>query len=395
MIGWFIMMLILVSIILIGAIIVKKNLHLWLPHYLKRKLLVKKTTQQPVHLMFCFVDHFEPQWGKDISIEQERKRVDDWHINYPKVATKYKDADGVHPIHSFFYPEEEYRFEHLDKIADLCCQGLGEIEVHLHHHNDTEENLTQTLLSFTQTLHNDHGAFTYDDEGKKLQYAFIHGNWCLNNSRPDGTMCGVNNELVILKDTGCFVDMTFPSAPSDTQPALANEIYYATDIIGQPKSHDRGTPVAVNKTESGDLMLITGPLGLNWKHRKKGVFPQIENADVRGSMPATPERVDLWVDSAIHVKGKPEWRFIKIHTHGTQEESQEALLGKSFEDMCQYLQQHYNDGEKFVLHYVSAREMYNIVKAAENNEQGSPNEYRNYLVAKPNYKSSYYSGNKD
>jgi hypothetical protein len=39
------------------------------------------------------------------------------------------------------------------------------------------------------------------------------------------------------------------------------------------------------------------------------------------------------------------------------------------------------------MHFVSAREMYNIVKAAESNEQGNPNSFRDYLVKKPHYKN--------
>lgn len=374
-------------IVLLALIIRKKEMHLWLGHYLLRKLKMQKDVTGPKHIMFCFVDHYEPMWGKNISLEQERMRVDRWHKEYPIAAKKHQDADGCYPKHSFFYPEEEYRQEHLNKITDLCADGLGEIEIHLHHDNDTSENLRNTLETFTEKLHENHGAFVRDAESGKLQYAFIHGNWCLNNSRPDGRWCGVNDELIVLKETGCFVDYTFPSAPSDTQPAFANEIYYAKDNPGKPKSHNKGKLVKVGDKPWGDLMLITGPVGLNWKCRKKGIFPQIENSDIRGAMPPTRDRVDLWVDTAISVQDKPDWLFIKIHTHGTQEQDIDTLLGKPFEDMNEYLTTKYNDGENYVLHFVSAREMYNIVKAAEANEHGNPNEYRDYHIKKPQYKN--------
>jgi len=381
------LILIITALSAVAFIIKRKHMHLWLGHYLRRKLKNKPKTQKTTHIMFCFVDHYEPMWGKDISYEQECDRVERWYTDYPKVAKKFKDADGCHPKHSFFYPEEEYRREHLDKITNLCYQGFGEIEIHLHHHNDTSDNLRSTLEGFTELLHENHGAFVRNKETGKLQYTFIHGNWCLNNSRPDGQWCGVNDELIVLKETGCFADFTFPSAPSDTQPAMANEIYYAKDIPNKPKSHNKGKLVEVGGSIWGDLMLITGPIGLNWKRKKKGIFPQIENSDVRGSMPPTKDRVDLWVDTAITVKGKPDWLFIKIHTHGTQEQDMDTLLGKPFNDMCQYLEDKYNDGKDYALHYVSAREMYNIVKAAEAGEQENPNKYRDYEVAAPTYKA--------
>jgi hypothetical protein len=55
--------------------------------------------------------------------------------------------------------------------------------------------------------------------------------------------------------------------------------------------------------------------------------------------------------------------------------------------MCDYLESKYNDGENYVLHYVSAREMYNIAKAAEAGESGNPHQFRDYLVKAPSYKT--------
>ncbi len=60
----------------------------------------------------------------------------------------------------------------------------------------------------------------------KLRYAFIHGNWCLANARPDGRWCGVDDELPLLFDTGCYADFTFPAAPDPSQPPIVNQIYW-------------------------------------------------------------------------------------------------------------------------------------------------------------------------
>ena len=133
-------------------------------------------------------------------------------------------------------------------------------------------------------------------------------------------------------------------------------------------------------------MIIQGPLTLNWRRRKFGLFPRIENSEISGTNPATKERIDLWIKQEIHIKGKEDWIFIKAHCHGTQEPDHGALLGKKADNMYSYLEKKYNDGIKFKLHYVTARECYNIVKAAESGESGKPNKYRNYTIKK--YKSS-------
>ena len=87
----------------------------------------------------------------------------------------------------------------------------------------------------------------------------------------------------------------------------------------------------------------------------------------------------------IQVEGRPEWTFVKVHTHGTQERDTDTLLGRPMRQAFEYMQQHYNDGKRWQLHYVSAREMYNIVKAAEAGKCGNPGEYRDFVVPRPGY----------
>jgi hypothetical protein len=357
-----------------------RNMELWIGSYLRRTppLVIDK----PVHVMFCFVDHFEPMW-RGADVDTQRARVDRWCKDYRELAGKHRDADGRPPQHSFFYPEEEYAPEYLDKLAELCADGYGEIEVHLHHDNDTEENFRASITRFCHILHERHGAIPRDPVSGELRFGFIHGNWCLDNSRPDGRWCGINNELILLRELGCYADFTMPSAPSDTQTKTINSIYYASDDPRAPKSHDDGTPVRVGGHASGDLMLIQGPLGLNWRKRRFGIIPSIENADVRGGQPPSPGRVDDWVRTGVHVEGRPEWVFVKIHTHGTQEGDMDTLLGAPTDAMHSYLEKAYNDGKRYVLHYVSAREAYNIAKAAEAGQEGNPHAYRDYVLPPP------------
>jgi len=122
---------------------------------------------------------------------------------------------------------------------------------------------------------------------------------------------------------------------------------------------------------------------LNWRRRKWGLIPRIENADVRASSQPTEDRVDLWVRQHIHVHGRPNWVFVKVHTHGAQENDMDTLLGPPADAMFSYLERKYNDGQRHVLHYVTARELYNIVKAAEDGHAGDPGSYRDYVLARP------------
>jgi hypothetical protein len=96
--------------------------------------------------------------------------------------------------------------------------------------------------------------------------------------------------------------------------------------------------------------------------------------------------VDAWVRTGIQVTGRPEWVFVKIHAHGTQERDTDTLLGAPMHRMFEHLERVYNDGDNYVLHYVSARETYNIVKAAEAGRQGNPHLYRDFVIPRPGYR---------
>jgi hypothetical protein len=375
-----VLFLVLIAALAFAVMIRARNMQIWLGSYITRQRW--RRPQGPVHVMFCFVDHFEPAWGK-ADLDTQRHRVDRWCADYRALASSHRDADGRPPQHTFFYPEEEYLEEHLDKLATLCAEGYGEIEVHLHHDDDTPDNFNSTLQRFINLLHERHGAMSRDPETGQLRFGFIHGNWSLDNSRSDGRWCGINNELVLLRDLGCYADFTLPSAPSDTQTRTINSIYYATDDPLRPKSHNTGAPVRVGGQAVGDLMIMQGPLALNWRERRMGIVPRIENADVRRGCPPSPARVDAWISTGIHVAGRPDWLFVKVHTHGTQERDMDTLLGPQMDAMHAYLEQTYNDGQRYMLHYVTARESYNIIKAAEAGHTGNPNNYRDFCLPPP------------
>ncbi|MEX8514736.1 hypothetical protein [Leptothrix ochracea] len=362
----------------------KRNIHLWLASYLRQDWRARPPPGKTRHLMFCFVDHYEPMWARP-TYATECARVQRWRDEYPKLCAPFKDADGRSPIHSFFYPEEEYRPEHLEKLVELCRMGLGEIEIHLHHEDDTEAGLREKLKRFTQMLVDRHDALPVDPVTKQPLWSFIHGNWALDNSHPEGLGCGVDHELVILREEGCYADYTLPAAPDPCQTRTINQIYYAKDQPHGRKSHDSGTRVQVGGTPEGDLMILQGPLGFMKHSRKWGLLPRIENGDVRVNQKPTPERIDDWVSTGIHVEGRPEWIFVKIYTHGTQEHDMDTLLGEPMRKAYEHLHQHYNDGTDWKLHYVSAREMYNIVKAAEAGLDGEPGQYRDHVIARPGY----------
>ena len=356
-----------------------KALDIWLPGYLRRGRA--PATTGPVDLLLCICDHYEPFHKADEATALAR--VDRWVQEYPRMADAFRDADGRPPRYSFFFPIEQYHPGVIDRLAGLCRAGYGEVEIHLHHDDDTAENLRATLEQGVRDFAS-HGCLTRGPDGRH-RYAFIHGNWTLDNSHPAGRYCGVDTELRILADTGCYADFTLPSAPNRTQTRMVNSIYYATDTPG-PKSHDTGEPLIAGQAQTpgpDSLLMIQGPLALNWHRRKWGLMPRIENGDLTALNPPTPERLALWAQLGVHVSGRPEWRFVKLHTHGALPDASDMHLGQPTRAHYEHLLAHYNDGENYRCHFVTAREMANIALAAEAGKSGNAGDYRDFLYPSP------------
>jgi hypothetical protein len=366
MVMWYLVIAvtILLAAVLAGAAVRlarKKNIDIIVLAGARRR---KPRYDGPRHVFFCFVDHYEPLWyGADRRAGIERVKL--WHERYPRLVDGLRDNGGIPPQHVFFYPQEEYIPECLDMLADLQARGFGEVEIHLHHDNDTSEGFREKIEWFRDTLHDAHGLLRPDPTTGKLTYGFIHGNWALDDSGEGGRWCGVRDEITILRETGCYADFTYPSAPHPSQPPIINRIYYATDDPERACSHHRGVDARYGHPPSGDLLLINGPLALNWRRRKRGLLPAVENGDITGINPGRPDRVDKWIQTAISVRGWPRWVFVKIHSHGTQEGNSRLLLSAEGAEMYADLLGRYNDGHRYVLHFVTAWQMFGCVRALE------------------------------
>jgi len=357
-----------------------RHLHRWVGGYGRHFLgnLVLPRTEGTRHVLFAVCDHFEPLWG-GASDALGRERVDRWTDGYPEFAHEFRDGDGLPPRHTFFFPGEQYAPSYLDSLGRLASAGLGEVELHLHHDGDDAPKLANDIFSYTRA-YAQHGHLSRDAAGR-LRYGFIHGNWCLANSRRDGKYCGVDSELQVLFDTGCYADFTFPSAPDETQPGIVNQIYWPAGDPAQARAHERGVRASVGRRMDGRILMIQGPLAIARRRGRIGL--RIESAALTANDPGTSSRLDTWVSQAIHVKGLPDWVFVKVHTHGAPEAQAMSLLGEPGRAMHRTLGARYNDGKRFVLHYVTAREMFNVAAAGMDGFTGNPDEFRNYVLPRP------------
>jgi hypothetical protein len=353
----------------------RRNVHRWIGPYVVQSLRRRPKTPE-THVLLCIADHFEPQNG-GVTPDRAMERVRRWTDDYPLMLSKYRDSDGKPPRHTFFYPMDEFDSAEISMIAELCRGGYGEVEVHLHHDRDTSENLRRQLTKYVNLLADKYGLLcTHRTEGG-VKYGFVHGNWALDNSRPDGRWCGVDDEIDVLLKTGCYADFTLPSAPNSTQVGKINSLYYAVED-GHPRSHEVGVDVGTAPRPSESLMLIQGPLLFDWVDRKWGIFPRIENGCLQSNQSPSLHRLKLWIKAAVRVPKRPDWFFVKLHTHGAPEANRQILLGEAMCNFHTALASRAMFDHNFYFHYVTAREMYNLARAAEDGYQGPVDQARDY-----------------
>lgn len=369
-----------------------------LPAYLGQRLWRREPSGE-VHLIIALADHFEPAilphgGGAYAPYDIQERRLEAWCKNYPKAIGQWRDDDG-HPFrHTYFYPAEQYDRGHIDRLAAHCAAGWGEIEIHLHHGGrapDTAQNTRGHLLEFRDLLAQRHGSLSYMDGSESPRYAFVHGNFALANSAADAN-CGVDSEMQILAETGCYADLTLPTAPFHPgQIGKINSLYECALPLDQRAAHSRGQDLKTGIRPQIFPLMVQGPLLPDFNSPNSRRWVGIENAALTKPNPPSLHRLRLWKKAAVRVQGRPDWLFIKLHCHSMDPTQEDAVVGPSMQQFLRDLIAGARERRE-TLHFASAREMVNIILAACDGRAGNPGDYRDYRL-KRNPESSISASN--
>jgi hypothetical protein len=365
---------------------VRHNLR-WLPTFAWQRITSLSRDGGAVHLIIGLADHFEPSImpgapATYAAQDERERRVERWCREYPKVVGEWRDSDGMVFRHTYFFPAEQYEKCLIDRLAEHCRAGWGEIEIHLHHgvdSADTSENTRRSLIEFRDALER-HGCLSRADGVGPPRYGFVHGNWALANSA-GGRFCGVDDEMQILSETGCYADFTLPSAPYPTQIGKINSLYECALPLDRRAPHRRGRNLMSGRAPRIFPLIIQGPLMLTLVRRKQVLpFPYIENGALTSLNPASMTRLRLWRRAAITVRGCPDWIFIKLHCHGMDPRDGDAMIGASMRQFLRELAESTRKVCRDYVHFVTMREMVNIILAACDGRSGNPKDFRDYRL---------------
>lgn len=358
-----------------------------LPYAIRRLRTWGKTPPEGSHLILAVADHFEPSIEPErpsvhAPLSVQRSRLERWCRERPGLLDRWRDVDGRPFMHTFFYPAEQYDTWMVDRLAEHCHQGWGELEIHLHHgieEPSTAEETRRQLEGFRDELRRRGCLARWADDSDRPAYGFVHGNWALANSA-GGRYCGVDDEMAILRDTGCYADFTLPSAPNRAQVPKVNALYECRGSLERRAPHARGVDLEVGSPPKRFPLILTGPLMLDFGRISLArPWPGIENGALTGRNPGTSRRIRMWIDAHITVRGRPDWIFVKLHCHGMDPRDESAMLGSG---LTSFLSDLFETSRQLGLrlHFTTAREMTNMVLAACDGREGDPNEYRDYRI---------------
>jgi hypothetical protein len=337
------------------------------------------------HLVIAIADHFEPAIDpkggtRRMPRAEQERRLQWWTREYPVAADKWRDHDGRPFVHTYFYPAEQYDEGLLQMLAEHCHAGWGEVEIHLHHgmtRPDTAENTRRELTEFRDHLAYRHHCLSIEDDSDQPRYAFVHGNFALANSA-GGRFCGVDSEMQILADTGCYADFTLPAGLYHfAQTRKINSLYECALPLDQPAPHREGRDLRVGNSPRTFPLIVQGPLVADFRSGMKSLGRMLETSAITGRNPMRLNRMALWKHANITVHDRPDWLFIKAHCHSMEPTQKDAVAGDAFRSFLRDLVDGAADRNE-TLHFVTAREMTNIILAACDGRDGNPGQYRDY-----------------
>src|ERR1051325_4224960 len=329
------------------------------------------------HIVFTIADHFEPGVGKQAFGPVER-----WCRLARSTGSSVRDHDGTPFRHTYFFPAEQYDPASIEMLSELQSEGFGEVEVHLHHgveQPDNAENTRYLLETFRDCLAYKPNCLSREDPRSSPRYAFVHGNVALANSA-GGRNCGVDSEMQVLAETGCYADFTLPSAPDQSQVPKINAIYQCGNPLHEARPHRSGPDLKVGDKPTLPI-IVNGPLVFDWTRRVHGLpIPRIDDGALAGNYPLKMGRFRRWQSAHIGVQGRPEWIFIKLHCHAFFEYDQKAMMGDELKRFMHEILAQGDATGRFKIHFASAREVFNMIVAALEGKSGDPGQYRDYWL---------------
>jgi hypothetical protein len=128
-------------------------------------------------------------------------------------------------------------------------------------------------------------------------------------------------------------------------------------------------------------VIVDGPLVFDWSRRKAGIpVPRVDDGAMAANYPLSVARFNRWRGANIGVRGRPDWVFVKLYCHGFFPWDYDQMIGEPVRVFWSEVMDLAERTGQFKLHFASAREVFNMIMAAVQNQSGDPGLYRNHSL---------------
>ncbi len=324
----------------------------------------REKTAFPKDIVVAFIFICRPYGGSPVDLNTVLTELAD-------LASDHTDSDSVHlkmtfALHSLYSDSVEFSI-----LSQWCGDQSSELELLLPCEVLKGRLFREALHRSVKRLNSLGWARTIDAE---IRLAVVRER-CENEHE----WISLQRQIRALKDIGCYADMSFPDIGIRDQPVRINTICYMSSVASDPFV-DR-MALRTGEVGIGDLVVIDGPLLIDWTDWRHRFGPLVEDGRLTPMNPPDPCRAGSWIRANVHVIGQPNWIFAKLKIAEVSNVASVRKFREWLDRTLTYLETMYRDNEAYRLHYVTAREMYNISKAAEAGRTGDAGAFRNYIIA--------------
>jgi hypothetical protein len=289
---------------------------------------------------------------------------------FASLAAEHTDSDGRKFQLTFACPGRDTDSTTLYMLTDYCRRGLGEVEYLIPWDYSSEVSMRDEL---GQGLRFFNSRGWMSTVGSEIRFAVVGEGRGDERGGDD-----FRKQASVLSDLGCYADMSFPGARNSLQQSSVNTMFMVSSADYDP--YNESDELRAGRLGKGGLLVVEGPFLIDWTDWRFTLRPYVEDGYLSPETPPDPGRVDSWVRANVHVIGQPNWIFVKLTIGGLSNAASAQSLGHSFDQSLMYLEEVYNDSEMYRLHYVTAREMYNVAMAAQALQNGDAGLFRDYLI---------------
>ena len=211
----------------------------------------------------------------------------------------------------------------LDALAELARGGFGEVEVHLHHDGDTATTLRADIADYLGKY-----AAARPPVARRRRAAAlrVHPRQLVPRQRAP------RRPLVRRRrrdPAALSTPAATPTSRSRRRPTSASRTS-STRSTGRPATwRARRAYEAGERARVGDAHARSPPHDRRAARARAApaLGVRIENGALTAAIRRRPRACATGSTQGIHVDGRPEWVFVKVHTHGAPEKNAASLLG--------------------------------------------------------------------